>query len=55
MELQDKLHIDELLDESHMRYLTFLTDQQLFGLPITEVVQITQMQEIYRCQSSHIM
>ena len=46
MELQDKLHIDELLDESHMRYLTFLTDQQLFGLPITEVVQITQMQEI---------
>ena len=46
MELQDKLHIDELLDESHMRYLTFLTDHQLFGLPITEVVQITQMQEI---------
>ena len=48
MELQDNLYIDELLDESHMRYPTFLTDHQFFGLPITQVVQITQMQEQIR-------
>lgn len=46
MELQDKLHTDESMGESNIRYLTFLTDHQLFGLPITEIVQITQMQEI---------
>lgn len=46
MELQDKLSIEEPVEEAHMRYLTFLTDHQLFGLPITQVVQITQMQEI---------
>ena len=32
--------------ELGMRYLTFRTDGQIFGLPITEIVQITQMQEI---------
>ena len=46
MELHDKLLTDDPIDESHMRYLTFLMDNQLFGLPIAEVVQITQMQEI---------
>ncbi|MGX8702557.1 chemotaxis protein CheW [Caproiciproducens sp.] len=46
MELQDKLHTDEPVDASQERYLTFLTDQQLFALPITEIVQIAQMQEI---------
>lgn len=46
MELQDKLHMDEGLDESQARYLTFVTDHQLFALPITEIVQIAQMQEI---------
>lgn len=46
MELLDKLCIDETTDESRNRYLTFLTDGQLFALPIREIVQITQMQEI---------
>lgn len=46
MELHDNLYTDELTNEAHMRYLTFLTDNQLFGLPITEIVQIAQMQEI---------
>ena len=46
MELQDKLHMDEGLDESQTRYLTFFTDHQLFALPISEIVQIAQMQEI---------
>ncbi|NLL46479.1 MAG: purine-binding chemotaxis protein CheW [Clostridiales bacterium] len=46
MELQENLHIDESTDQSQNRYLTFLTDGQLFALPIREIVQITQMQEI---------
>ncbi len=33
-------------EELGARYLTFYTDGQLFGLPITEIVQITKMQEI---------
>jgi purine-binding chemotaxis protein CheW len=46
MELQDKLYAGEQAEEAHMRYLTFLTGNQLFGLPITEIVQIAQIQEI---------
>lgn len=46
MELHHKLDTEEPIEESNMRYLTFLTDNQLFGLPITEIVQIAQMQEI---------
>lgn len=46
MELQDRLHISEITEEARNRYLTFFIDCQQFGLPITEIVQITQMQEI---------
>lgn len=46
MELQEQLLTSQLTEESGNRYLTFFTDRQLFGLPITEIVQITQMQEI---------
>lgn len=54
MELHNELLIDDPIDESHMRYLTFLMDNQLFGLPIAQVVQITQMQEIIQLpEQSH--
>ncbi|WP_283607008.1 chemotaxis protein CheW [Faecalispora anaeroviscerum] len=33
-------------DEEKDRYLTFWTDSQLFGVPITDIVQIVGMQEI---------
>lgn len=46
MELHNQLNTVEMTDESHNRYLTFLTDHQLFGLPITEIVQIAQMQKV---------
>jgi len=46
MELQDGLHTNEQGEELGIRYLTFRTDGQLFGIPITEIVQITQIQEI---------
>lgn len=46
MELQEQLLTSKLTEEANHRYLTFFTDSQLFGLPITEIVQITQMQEI---------
>lgn len=46
MEMNDKLLLDEQIDELQMRYLTFRSNNQLYGLPITEIVQITQMQEI---------
>jgi len=39
-------YAEERADELNLRYLTFRTDNQLFGLPIREIVQITQMQEI---------
>jgi len=34
------------LDESNERYLTFWTDDQLFGIPIAAVEQIVKMQKI---------
>ncbi|MEA4971172.1 MAG: chemotaxis protein CheW [Candidatus Pelethousia sp.] len=46
MELIDNLHAGNQAQESGARYLTFHTDGQLFGLPITEIVQITKIQEI---------
>jgi purine-binding chemotaxis protein CheW len=46
MELQAKLYSDISDEAAHTRYLTFLTDNQLFGLPIGSIVQIVQMQEI---------
>lgn len=46
MEMQNKINVDETIDESNNRYLTFITAGQLFGVPIKEIVQITQMQEI---------
>lgn len=46
MELQEQLLASQLTEASSNRYLTFFTDRQLFGLPITEIVQIVQMQEI---------
>lgn len=40
--------IEEATDTSEMdgKYLTFWTDQQLFGVPIADVVQIVGVQEI---------
>lgn len=46
MELQEQVLTSQLTEESSNRYLTFFTDGQLFGLPITEIVQIAQMQEV---------
>lgn len=34
------------MSEVEGKYLTFWTDQQLFGIPIAEIEQIVQMQEI---------
>ena len=48
MELQDRLYTDDYLEELETRYLTFRTDGQLFGIPITEIVQIAKIQEIIR-------
>lgn len=44
-------NLSEIIDqtgsaEMHGKYLTFLTDQQLFGVPISDVVQIVGMQPI---------
>lgn len=36
----------EATGDTQNRYLTFFTGSQLFGLPIGEIIQITQMQEI---------
>lgn len=46
MERKEQGLTSRLTGESSRRYLTFFTDRQLFGLPITGVVQIAQMQEI---------
>lgn len=43
-------HIEDMqldtIDEMKDKYLTFLTDGQTFAIPISEVVQIVQMQKI---------
>ncbi|MEG0541718.1 MAG: chemotaxis protein CheW, partial [Angelakisella sp.] len=36
----------ESLSEMDGKYLTFFTENQLFGVPISDVVQIVGMQEI---------
>lgn len=46
MEYNDRLRLNVDEDISQTRYLTFLTDNQLFGLPTGVIVQITQMQDI---------
>ncbi len=47
--MQDNLNVfDSDLDEDTLKdkYLTFYTDNQLFGIPIADVVQIVGLQEI---------
>jgi len=48
--MQDKINIvsDEILDEDTLKnkYLTFYTEDQLFGIPIADVVQIVGIQDI---------
>jgi len=47
--VQDNLNVfDSDLDEDTLKdkYLTFYTDNQLFGIPIADVVQIVGLQEI---------
>ena len=34
------------IDEMDSKYLTFFSDSQLFGIPITDVVQIVEIQQI---------
>lgn len=46
MEPQNKLYTNEQAETLGTRYLTFRTDGQLFGIPITQIVQITKIQEI---------
>ncbi|WP_283610234.1 chemotaxis protein CheW [Faecalispora anaeroviscerum] len=46
MEAQNRFQKEKQTDELSIRYLTFWTDHQLFGIPITEVVQIVGIQEI---------
>ncbi|MEG2429856.1 MAG: chemotaxis protein CheW, partial [Oscillospiraceae bacterium] len=36
----------ETEDDMKGKYLTFFTDEQLFGIPISDVVQIVAIQEI---------
>lgn len=38
--------VDTVIGDTEGKYLTFFTEQQLFGIPISEVVQIVGMQEI---------
>lgn len=44
MDAEDILNIDT--SELEGKYLTFWTDEQLYGIPIADVVQIVQFQEI---------
>lgn len=39
-------YVEEKEDIQYSQYLTFLVDNQLYGIPITDVVQISGMQEI---------
>lgn len=45
-ESQRLSHEEAIAAELECKYLTFLTDGQLFGIPIAEVVQIIGMQKI---------
>ena len=48
-ELNDLNLINEtkdLLNETQGKYLTFFTEEQLFGIPIADVVQIVGIQKI---------
>jgi len=44
----DLYNIDENIDEDTLKdkYLTFFTDNQIFGIPIADVVQIVEVQDI---------
>lgn len=48
--MAEKAMMEELLQDAHSemdgKYLTFLTDGQLFGVPIADVVQIVGIQQI---------
>ena len=46
VETRDTVPEQEQNSEQNIRYLTFWMDRQLFGVPITEVVQIIGMQEM---------
>lgn len=47
-EQDDFSEIKDDLDDLNGKFLTFYTDNQLFGIPIADVVQIVGMQEIIK-------